>query len=180
MKHIESANTMFSFIWWLLGFYWVTAGGQELIEGSPQLYWFVSFQINGLLTLYLFEFLLIFAGLRCRLCITFLAFDVVFVLICVAIACLVGIAICCCLPCIIAILYAVTDQVVSTSFGSIFWFQFIASLTRLVVNGHNPIVLLFIDKTLFCIKHFKRDYHEVMLIITGKLAGNKRVTRICN
>ncbi|XP_038901161.1 E3 ubiquitin-protein ligase At1g63170 [Benincasa hispida] len=83
VKHIESANTMFSFIWWLLGFYWVTAGGQELIDSSPQLYW---------------------------LCITFLAFDVVFVLICVAIACLVGVAICCCLPCIIAILYAVTDQ----------------------------------------------------------------------
>ncbi|CAK9329605.1 unnamed protein product [Citrullus colocynthis] len=97
------------------------AGGQELIEGSPQLYW---------------------------LCITFLAFDVVFVLICIAIACLVRLAICCCLPYIIAILYTVTDQVVSMSFGSIFWFQFIASLTRLVVNGHYPIVLLFIDKTL--------------------------------
>ncbi|XP_022975100.1 E3 ubiquitin-protein ligase At1g63170-like [Cucurbita maxima] len=83
VKHIESANTLFSFIWWLLGFYWVTTGGQELIDDSPQLYW---------------------------LCITFLAFDVVFVLICVAIACLVGVAICCCLPCIIAILYAVTDQ----------------------------------------------------------------------
>ncbi|XP_022147433.1 E3 ubiquitin-protein ligase At4g11680 isoform X2 [Momordica charantia] len=82
-KHIESANTLFSFIWWLMGFYWVTAGGQTLIDDSPQLYW---------------------------LCITFLAFDVVFVLICVAIACLVGVAICCCLPCIIAILYAVTDQ----------------------------------------------------------------------
>ena len=39
VKHIESANTMFSFIWWLLGFYWVTAGGQELIDDSPQLYW---------------------------------------------------------------------------------------------------------------------------------------------
>ncbi|XP_052194398.1 E3 ubiquitin-protein ligase At1g12760-like [Diospyros lotus] len=82
-KHLESANTMFSFIWWIVGFYWVSAGGETLTQDSPQLYW---------------------------LCITFLAFDVFFVVICVAVACLIGIAVCCCLPCIIAILYAVTDQ----------------------------------------------------------------------
>ncbi|RWW42440.1 hypothetical protein BHE74_00052015, partial [Ensete ventricosum] len=45
------------------------------------------------------------------LCIVFLAFDVFFVVFCVALACVVGIAVCCCLPCIIAILYAVADQV---------------------------------------------------------------------
>lgn len=45
-----------------------------------------------------------------RLTITFLAFDVFFVVICVAVACIIGIAVCCCLPCIIAILYAVADQ----------------------------------------------------------------------
>ncbi|KAF5464192.1 hypothetical protein F2P56_014286 [Juglans regia] len=83
VKNLEFANTMFSFIWWIIGFYWVTAGGQTLTRDSPQLYW---------------------------LCIAFLAFDVVFVLICVAVACLVGIAVCCCLPCIISILYVVTDQ----------------------------------------------------------------------
>lgn len=82
-KHLESANTMFSFIWWIVGFYWVSAGGQNLTSESPQIYW---------------------------LCITFLAFDVFFVVICVAVACVVGIAVCCCLPCIIAILYAVADQ----------------------------------------------------------------------
>ncbi|CAL9007023.1 unnamed protein product [Prunus brigantina] len=82
-KHLESANTMFSFIWWVIGFYWVTDGGQTLLCDSPHLYW---------------------------LCVTFLAFDMLFVVICVAVACLVGIAVCCCLPCIIAILYAVTDQ----------------------------------------------------------------------
>ncbi|KAL8028246.1 hypothetical protein ABFS82_14G143000 [Erythranthe guttata] len=82
-KHLESANTMFSFIWWIIGFYWVSAGGQSLPTESPQLYW---------------------------LCITFLAFDVFFVVICVAVACLIGLAVCCCLPCIIAILYAVADQ----------------------------------------------------------------------
>ncbi|KAL3615628.1 hypothetical protein CASFOL_041289 [Castilleja foliolosa] len=82
-KHLESANTMFSFIWWITGFYWVSAGGQSLTSESPQLYW---------------------------LCITFLAFDVFFVVICVAVACVIGLAVCCCLPCIIAILYAVADQ----------------------------------------------------------------------
>lgn len=82
-KHLESANTMFSFIWWIIGFYWVSAGGQALTNESPQLYW---------------------------LCITFLAFDVFFVVICVAVACVIGIAVCCCLPCIIALLYAVVDQ----------------------------------------------------------------------
>ncbi|XP_058223999.1 E3 ubiquitin-protein ligase At1g63170-like [Rhododendron vialii] len=82
-KHLESANTMFSFIWWIIGFYWVSAGGENLTEDSPQLYW---------------------------LCITFLAFDVFFVVICVAVACVIGIAVCCCLPCIIALLYAVADQ----------------------------------------------------------------------
>ncbi|CAM8882313.1 unnamed protein product [Rhodiola kirilowii] len=82
-KNLESANTMFSFIWWIVGFYWVSAGGQSLSTDSPQLYW---------------------------LCIIFLAFDVFFVVFCVALACVIGIAVCCCLPCIIAILYAVADQ----------------------------------------------------------------------
>ncbi|KAG9451673.1 hypothetical protein H6P81_004577 [Aristolochia fimbriata] len=82
-KHLESANTMFSFIWWIIGFYWVSAGGQSLPHDAPQLYW---------------------------LCIVFLAFDVFFVVFCVALACVIGIAVCCCLPCIIAVLYAVADQ----------------------------------------------------------------------
>nr|XP_048322193.1 E3 ubiquitin-protein ligase At1g12760-like isoform X1 [Ziziphus jujuba var. spinosa]XP_048322194.1 E3 ubiquitin-protein ligase At1g12760-like isoform X1 [Ziziphus jujuba var. spinosa] len=82
-KHLESANTMFSFIWWIIGFYWVSSGGQALAHESPQLYW---------------------------LCIIFLGFDVFFVVFCVALACVIGIAVCCCLPCIIALLYAVADQ----------------------------------------------------------------------
>ncbi|KAF2589242.1 hypothetical protein F2Q70_00040012 [Brassica cretica] len=82
-KHLESANTMFSFIWWIIGFYWVSAGGQELAQESPRIYW---------------------------LSIVFLGFDVFFVVFCVALACVIGIAVCCCLPCIIAVLYAVADQ----------------------------------------------------------------------
>ncbi|XP_054824570.1 E3 ubiquitin-protein ligase At1g12760-like [Prosopis cineraria] len=82
-KHLESANTLFSFIWWIIGFYWVSAGGQSLVLDSPLLYW---------------------------LCIAFLGFDVFFVVFCVALAFIIGIAVCCCLPCIIALLYAVADQ----------------------------------------------------------------------
>jgi len=43
--------------------------------------------------------------------VVFLAFDVFFAIFCVVVACLIGIALCCCLPCIIAILYAVAGQV---------------------------------------------------------------------
>ncbi|RVW89272.1 E3 ubiquitin protein ligase RIE1 [Vitis vinifera] len=45
-----------------------------------------------------------------RLAVVFLAFDVFFAIFCVVLACLIGIALCCCLPCIIAILYAVAGQ----------------------------------------------------------------------
>ncbi|XP_071692415.1 LOW QUALITY PROTEIN: E3 ubiquitin-protein ligase At1g12760-like [Rutidosis leptorrhynchoides] len=82
-KYLESANTMFSFVWWILGFYWVSSSGEVLAQDSPKLYW---------------------------LCVIFLAFDVFFVVFCVALACVIGIAVCCCLPCIIAVLYAVADQ----------------------------------------------------------------------
>ncbi|XP_047148825.1 E3 ubiquitin-protein ligase At1g12760-like isoform X1 [Vigna umbellata] len=82
-KHLESANTMFSFIWWVVGFYWISADSEALVQHSPLLYW---------------------------LCIAFLGFDVFFVVFCIALACIIGIAVCCCLPCIIALLYAVADQ----------------------------------------------------------------------
>ncbi|PIN12166.1 hypothetical protein CDL12_15225 [Handroanthus impetiginosus] len=48
--------------------------------------------------------------LFCRLAVVFLAFDVIFAIFCVVLACLIGIALCCCLPCIIAILYAIAGQ----------------------------------------------------------------------
>ncbi|KAI3713387.1 hypothetical protein L1987_71964 [Smallanthus sonchifolius] len=82
-KYLESANTMFSFVWWILGFYWISSGGQAMAQNCPKLYW---------------------------LSVIFLAFDVFFVVFCVALACVIGIAVCCCLPCIIAVLYAVADQ----------------------------------------------------------------------
>jgi len=42
IKYIESANTMLSFIWWTVGVYWVTLGGQSLTTDAPQLYWLVG------------------------------------------------------------------------------------------------------------------------------------------
>ncbi|XP_071692620.1 E3 ubiquitin protein ligase RIE1 [Rutidosis leptorrhynchoides] len=82
-KRCENLNTMASFIWWLVGFYWMVSGGEILMHSAPRLYW---------------------------LTVVFLAFDVFFAIFCVVLACLIGIALCCCLPCIIAILYAVAGQ----------------------------------------------------------------------
>eukprot|EP00258_Populus_trichocarpa_P007632 XP_002312464.2 E3 ubiquitin protein ligase RIE1 [Populus trichocarpa] len=82
-KRCESVNTMVSFLWWMVGFYWVVSGGDVLLQNAPRLYW---------------------------LAVVFLAFDVFFAIFCVVLACLIGIALCCCLPCIIAILYAVAGQ----------------------------------------------------------------------
>ncbi|KAL0896336.1 hypothetical protein Bca101_080297 [Brassica carinata] len=82
-KHLESTNAIFSFVWWIIGFYWISAGSEELARSSTQLYW---------------------------LCVAFLAFDVIFLVLCVAVASLIAIAVCCCLPCIIAVLYALAEQ----------------------------------------------------------------------
>ncbi|TKY60983.1 E3 ubiquitin protein ligase RIE1 [Spatholobus suberectus] len=82
-KQCASLNTMVSLFWWMVGFYWVVSGGDILLQDAPHLYW---------------------------LAVVFLAFDVFFAIFCVVLACLIGIALCCCLPCIIAILYAVAGQ----------------------------------------------------------------------
>ncbi|KAL8267568.1 hypothetical protein R6Q59_004912 [Mikania micrantha] len=82
-KRCENLNTMVSFVWWLIGFYWMVSGGEILLHRAPRLYW---------------------------LTVVFLAFDVFFAIFCIVLACLIGIALCCCLPCIIAILYAVAGQ----------------------------------------------------------------------
>uniref|UniRef100_A0ACD5YQL9 Uncharacterized protein n=1 Tax=Avena sativa TaxID=4498 RepID=A0ACD5YQL9_AVESA len=79
----ESVNTMVSFLWWIIGFYWVVSGGDMLEQGAPRLYW---------------------------LTVVFLAFDVFFAVFCVAMACFIGVALCCCLPCVVAILYALVGQ----------------------------------------------------------------------
>lgn len=80
-KRVESVNTSVSFVWWVLGFYWTSMGSES--QNAPLLFW---------------------------VCVAFLAFDVFFVVFCVSLACIIGVAVCCCLPCIIAIMYAVAEQ----------------------------------------------------------------------
>ncbi|XP_048428989.1 E3 ubiquitin protein ligase RIE1-like isoform X2 [Pyrus x bretschneideri] len=64
---------------------------------------------------------------RSRLAVVFLAFDVFFAIFCVVLACLIGVALCCCLPCIIAILYTVAGQEGASeadlSFLPKYWFR---------------------------------------------------------
>ncbi|CAN4090465.1 unnamed protein product [Withania somnifera] len=82
-KRCEYVNTVGSLLWWIVGFYWIVSGGEILLRNAPHLYW---------------------------LAVVFLAFDVFFAIFCVALACLIGVALCCCLPCIIAVLYAVGQE----------------------------------------------------------------------
>ncbi|KAF3595711.1 hypothetical protein DY000_02024974 [Brassica cretica] len=98
-KRCESINTVISFIWWILGFYWVVQGGDRLLGEAPNLYW---------------------------LSVMLLAIDVFFAIFCVLLACLVGIALCCCLPCIIALLYAVagTEGVSEAELGVLPMYKF--------------------------------------------------------
>lgn len=42
---------MFSFIWWIIGFYWVSTGGQNLTRDSPQLYWFVFMSSSSIIVI---------------------------------------------------------------------------------------------------------------------------------
>lgn len=41
-KRCESVNTMASFLWWIVGFYWVVSGGNILLQDAPRLYWYAS------------------------------------------------------------------------------------------------------------------------------------------
>ncbi|KAG0450441.1 hypothetical protein HPP92_026761 [Vanilla planifolia] len=82
-KLYESLSTMVAFIWWIVGFYWLTSGGEVLAQHSPRLY---------------------------RLAAVFLAFDVCFAILFVVLVFVFGIAICCCLPCIMAEFFAASRQ----------------------------------------------------------------------
>ncbi|XP_019420358.1 PREDICTED: E3 ubiquitin protein ligase RIE1-like [Lupinus angustifolius] len=81
---VESCNFMIEIaIWWSVGFYLVVSGGDLLMQDAPRFY---------------------------RLGVVFLGFDVFFVILCVLLACLIGIAVCCSFPCIFAFLYALALQ----------------------------------------------------------------------
>uniref|UniRef100_M1CQD7 RING-type E3 ubiquitin transferase n=1 Tax=Solanum tuberosum TaxID=4113 RepID=M1CQD7_SOLTU len=79
MKRLESVNTVISSIWWVFGFYWIVMGGQELLQDSPRLYW---------------------------LSVVFLAFDVFFMIFCIAMGFVVFFAFFCFFPFIATVAYA--------------------------------------------------------------------------
>jgi hypothetical protein len=37
---------MISFLWWIIGFYWIVSGGEVLEYGAPRLYGYVIFSID--------------------------------------------------------------------------------------------------------------------------------------
>lgn len=80
VKKLESANTIASSFWWVVGFYWIVAGGPSLLQDSPSLYW---------------------------LTVVFLALDVFFMIFWIGVACVICLALFCCIP-IVAIAYAMT------------------------------------------------------------------------
>lgn len=80
LKKLELANTIASSFWWVVGFYWIVAGGQSLLQDSPCLY---------------------------SLTVVFLALDVFFMIFCIGVACVVFLALFCCIP-VVAIAYAMT------------------------------------------------------------------------
>ncbi|KMZ65302.1 RING finger protein [Zostera marina] len=82
-RRFESINALLSFLWWVVGFYWIVCGGEIILRNAPKLYW---------------------------LAVVFLAFDLFFAIFCVVLACVIGIALCFCLPCVIAIIYALAGQ----------------------------------------------------------------------
>ncbi|KAL3534059.1 hypothetical protein ACH5RR_007580 [Cinchona calisaya] len=81
VKRLESINTLISSIWWVFGFYWIYTGGQALLQDSPHLYW---------------------------LSVVFLAFDVFFMIFCIAMACIIFFLLVCCFPLLARVAYAIT------------------------------------------------------------------------
>ncbi|XP_065853668.1 E3 ubiquitin protein ligase RIE1-like isoform X1 [Euphorbia lathyris] len=79
IKRLESINTLISSVWWVIGFYWIVVGGQALLQVSPRLYW---------------------------LTVVFLAFNVLFILFCIGMACIMFIVVFCCIP-VLAVAFAV-------------------------------------------------------------------------
>ncbi|GFQ02646.1 E3 ubiquitin protein ligase rie1 [Phtheirospermum japonicum] len=81
IKKLESVNTIVSSVWWVFGFYWIVIGGQPLLQDSPRLYW---------------------------LSVVFLAFDVFFMVFCIAMACIIFFLLFCCFPILATVAYAMT------------------------------------------------------------------------
>lgn len=115
-----SLQILFSFLWWLIAFYWITASGGTSTQDSSQLYWlaFIEYSFSVLN----FQLFLFNCWLFSRLCVIFLGFELVFVVLCVAVACLIGIAVCFFLPCILGMLCALAQRVITLKIFKIYVF----------------------------------------------------------
>ncbi|CDP14337.1 unnamed protein product [Coffea canephora] len=81
VKRLESINTVISSVWWVFGFYWIYMGGKALLQDSPRLYW---------------------------LSVVFLAFDVFFMIFCIAMAFIFFVLLACCFPILARVAHAMT------------------------------------------------------------------------
>ncbi|KAG9129072.1 hypothetical protein Leryth_016886 [Lithospermum erythrorhizon] len=79
IKGLESVHTVVSSVWWVFGFYWIVTGGQSLLQDAPRLYW---------------------------LAVVFLAFDVFFMIFCIAMACAILFSMFCFFPVLASLAYA--------------------------------------------------------------------------
>ncbi|KVH97687.1 Zinc finger, RING/FYVE/PHD-type [Cynara cardunculus var. scolymus] len=79
----ENINTTISYMWWVVGFCWLLSDFKILLHSAPRLFW---------------------------LALAFLAIDVFFAFIAFVLACLLGLAVCFCFPCIIAILCIIAGR----------------------------------------------------------------------
>lgn len=130
--------------------HWILLGVCWWSEFDPRCSSVILVCSNPIILLYLLSFSslwLIYLRVLHRLCVVFLAFDVFFVVFCVALACIIGIAVCCCLPCIIAILYAVADQVPHLSIPALPWVPFSNCYLTLVKDqfSHECVRVRFLN-----------------------------------
>ncbi|CAM8953376.1 unnamed protein product [Rhodiola kirilowii] len=159
-KRCESLNTMASFLWWIAGFYWVVCGGELLLQKAPHLYWLV---------------------------VVFLAFDLFFAIFCIVLACLIGFALCCCLPGIIGILYAIAGQEGATEadlrFLPIYKFQLLSNEEKTDFEGAGKMILQATSSKYLALAHERillPEDAECCICLTSYEDGAELHTLPCN
>lgn len=71
LERLDSLNTILSSFWWVIGFYWITIGGKELLLHSSRLYWST---------------------------VIFMAFDVLLIVFCIGMVSIMFFLFFCCMP----------------------------------------------------------------------------------
>ncbi|KAG8372212.1 hypothetical protein BUALT_Bualt12G0043000 [Buddleja alternifolia] len=123
IKKLESINTIVSSVWWVFGFYWIVVGGHTLLQDSPRLYW---------------------------LSVVLLAFDVFFMIFCIAMACVIFLFLFCCFPILATVAYAMTIRNGASE-------KDISSLPKYLYRQRNSIETFEDDKKELNLKAMPRD-----------------------